>query len=606
MIIIIANQPEQVVAPPDLTTQRPGPVPPSEPAVAPLVPTRQPPLISPPRKMREEQDPVVQEELRNNLQTALQDYKVTGNEDIIQQIYRMPYGKGTVGDWLKGVLLFSAKGKRKYEPIEVQNEVYKAIWDSLRILKDKPDAPTNMTGHLRETLLSNLKHDIRSDMTGMKDQRLNEGYSKLRDYMAWLKDPSAASSKGKSAKRIEPDLLHEVDSGIMEPYEAAYEQYKRDAWFNNIDPTACPNLDVNCPKLPPGTSRVDIAKQKFDELFEATKMPQKRELEKELADFNAKVQAKQISSKSFERALNSIKNRYGDFMVESLDPIKVRIKPVDGAQEFNNTLKQLGENAKIFAPGSPYWLTGEMIQPRILPSMLPIMWQMNSGGDVGIDVGQDDAGGFIPEQGSDYREFQQRGVPKQQEARDQAIEQTFNDALNSIEDPQERALIEPKVPAVLPFRKTTDPSGKTTFEANPNFKPTVEHILNKLYGQDSIPRMLNNDEDDQTKRFLYEIGQRYANSFEPTNSISEPSLRREFEGLMEPMKFLYFPDVQADTFEQAEAMGVREVMMDILHYLKYNDKVIQQQFGQKAVAATKQLLRTAAFLTINRIISREE
>lgn len=552
--------------------------------------------------------------LTQDYQTAPDSLK---KEDILQEIYNYPMGNDSVGSWL-------AYNYRKFHPQASEQEALQQariqIWQGID--QEYRNHPENAAQRGRElnpvtNIIGWLKDQIK--LWGRRSQtqnKINWESDRFTEYEAYLK-PFMIGVRDHTDK-INPDLLEQVDSGAMKPEQAAWAQYKRNVWNDQVDPQT-------------GKTRIENAKAAFQQQVDGLYSGQINEVKAKIQGLLEKFpdslrQADPKAKKTFDKMLKDVMRTVPRSIdVKSLNPLNVGVK-IDGETSFNQYKKMLG-NPEFSDQKSPLFLNGTMFQERASPEMLNQMWtSLNSGPTQSVDTQDADSEqrgyDLSSDEGHALQRLQDAG-PLNEERKKMIIEQAPEEFLAEYnDDPEIQQKIQDRLHLIQPFVPAKDKMGNPIMDGNrprtvknPAFKQAIDSIINSMYGTGSKPRRVLDERgrpkstpraEERTKDALYQIGQFYANSIDDTRDeqVRLKELERSLAPyVQEPLALRHYdgPPLKAS---QQYALALREVMLDIMDYLG-NDKAastLESSLGRSMVAEFKSWIRTATFLYINRII----
>lgn len=574
-----------------------------------------PPDQNPPEQVVQEetpapvipQPPKAGDPFFSGINKLTQDYQGASDpqkkNDLIEEIYNYPMGNGTVGSWL-------AHTYTKYHPQsrdEAEQQARILIWNGIdQEYRNNPENLSNRGRELKpvENIIGWLddqmklwgKRDMTKSKTGPESDRFTEYQAYLKPLMIGVRDHT---------DKIAPDLLEKVDNGQMKPEQAAWSQFKRNTWNDQLDPQT-------------GKTRIETAKAVFQQRVDGLYAGQIEEVKAKLQPLIERAKTDPKVKKNFDKMLKDVMRTVPRFIeIKSMDPLQVGTR-VESETEFNQFRKMLGA-PEFNDPKNPLYLTGTMFTERASADMLSQMWSaLNSGPNQSVDTQDQDVGegrGYEPstEDGHLLPKMQDAG-PLTQERKKTIIEdapETFLSEFN--DDPEIMQGIEKNLHLIQPYVPVRDKAGNIVMDRarpqtmkNPKFRQNIESITQSLYGHGSMPRSITDERgrprpipkptDDRTKEALFLIGQFYANSID--DNRDEHTRLKELERnlapyVQQPLALQHYegPPLKGS---QQYALALREVMLDMMKHIGTDHNIEAAQF--------RSWIRTATFLYINKII----
>lgn len=549
----------------------------------------------------------VRQSFYDEINRLLAKYKQQPNDNIALKIMNLKLPEGAaagqkIKDWLSNVFqrTLASKGV-KVSPEEGETASFDAILSMLRNAE-----PGALTGYLISAIEGGAMHYLRKRFSGEKNisGNVSEGYGGLRDYFTFFLDPEKQkemlSNPRKMKGKIDSDLLQKVNNGEMKPQYAAAEQHRRDKF----------NDEVVNPET--GERRTQIAKDMFIKEYQSA-----------LSNTNPEV-IKSILQKLEQEQLKRVKIK------RKLPPITLPPIPFRNDREYfiaRNILEHLNPQsvAKYDDKKSPLWLNGPM-------------WDYSRVGEKGIDARWDHAKNELSGAGRQnvhgVEETPANISTEGPKFSDQAkknytvkdlLDSTYEDILSSFEDPEDQQIIEERMQLVRPeiaeHHEGIDSHGERvvniTTRKNPDFKRTIENIIENLYGAGSPQRMVGTrpvsatpDGENRTKELLYLIGMSFANRFDSTpTGYLDTNIDQQINSIMSGGG-IYFQHIQPKNHTDMDnnrvyAFAVREIMEDVLLYLRDDENyngLVQELRNKAAEFITS--LKKFAFITIAKIIAR--
>jgi len=582
--------------------------------------------------------PVLHKAVDPELTALFQEYTKTKDHNIIEKILNKTLPDG---DTVQNALW---KRSKKYFREAGPSIGWNIVWEALETQAKKIDKIRQSSPEHAEQALKDMQINVSyllevARNMAFKEQDLTRVEEPGRkQYIAVRTKPlENYMLQAMNRQNIDKDLLKRMDEGPglhninekLEPWEAAYLQYKRSELKDNIDPkTGLPLFDVitgeyaspiNAPRYDavtgklesPGKTRTFLS---FDQLLNDSENTTFSEQKQQLHSLAVSELQKTGRTELDRHQIAALESKFSPKIAQDMlgiwynSPL-FRVKPngdvylatSSGQSKASLTTALINLlppelKAKYTDEHSPYYLTGSMLVPKAHPKNI---WdgilQKNKMESTSLDVRPEESGGPVSLEDASWK--LQREKAREEPGEEESVPLSMKDAYTQILKDQEGNIEEEgKIEPRLNILTNT-----------PNIKPAFQKIIENLYGINSPPLFKDIEVDSFMKNILRQAAMIFVK-----NQISKKEDKNLTSSLITSLK--KDPDLfesrysgEVTNIYQMAQIAIKEVMIDAMQYIANdnNYQELQRLVGSKLAAMLVQIIRKAAFVATSRLLAFE-